>query len=135
MQLINSFSEQQIEQVHGLYQHTWWGKERTLEQTIRCVKGSQLCVGILDDNNKLIGFARVLSDFIFKAIIFDVIVCPSQRGAGLGVTLIEAIQNHKELNQVKHFELYCLPEMEAYYQQFGFSREVGGIHLMRQVNE
>lgn len=131
MKLIYDFSPQLIAQVYELYSHSWWGKERTLEQTTSCVQGSQLCIGVLDSDEQLVGFARVISDFTFKAIIFDVIVHPSQRNSGLGTKLIQAIQNHEKLKPVKHFELYCLPEMESYYQQFGFSADVGGIRLMR----
>ncbi len=40
-------------------------------------------------------------------------------------------KNHEQLKKVKHLELYCLPEMEAFYADFGFSSDVGGIKLMR----
>ncbi|ELS0754613.1 GNAT family N-acetyltransferase [Vibrio vulnificus] len=134
MKLIYEFSPEQIVQVYGLYDHAWWAKSRTLEETRSCVQGSQLCIGALDNNDQLVGFARVISDFTFKAVIFDVIVHPSQRGIGLGTTLMNAIRTHDKLKQVKHFELYCLPEMESYYEQLGFSADVGGIRLMRQEN-
>ncbi|NAW55820.1 MULTISPECIES: GNAT family N-acetyltransferase [unclassified Vibrio] len=134
MKLIYTFTEEHITDVYNLYQQAWWAKERTLEQTARCLKGSQLCIGIVGGDNNLIGFARVITDFTFKALIFDVIVCSSQRNSGLGAKLISAIQSHEDLNQVQHFELYCLPEMRAYYEKFGFSTEVGGVHLMRQAN-
>ena len=123
-----------MKQVHQLYKEVWWGKERTLEDTINCVQGSQVCIGILDNEGNLIGFTRVISDFIYKAIIFDVIVTEAYRGKGLGQRLMALVKNHKELQKVKHFELYCLPEMEAFYSSFGFSTEVGGIKLMRCTN-
>ncbi len=135
MKIITIFNQEQIAQIHGLYQQVWWAKDRTLEQTHRCVQGSQVCIGIVDSDNELVGFARVITDFIFKAVIFDVIVNPAKRSAGLGKQLIQAIQQHSDLKHVKHFELYCLPEMEAYYEKFGFSKEVGGINLMRQTND
>ncbi|RQW63706.1 GNAT family N-acetyltransferase [Vibrio viridaestus] len=135
MDTIYTFSDERIAQLHSLFRHAWWAKERTLEETILCVKGSQLCVGIIDDQNHLVGFARVLSDYLFKALIFDVIVCPTQRGSGLGKQLITAIQTHEALSSVKTFELYCLPEMDSFYAQLGFSPEVGGVHLIRKVND
>ncbi|HFQ5080285.1 TPA: GNAT family N-acetyltransferase [Vibrio vulnificus] len=134
MRIVDTFTQEQIAQVHRLYMETWWAKERTLEQTISCISASQLCLGILDNDGNVVGFARVLSDFIFKAIIFDVIVCKYQRNSGLGAKLMRSIQQHARLKDIKHFELYCLPEMETYYEQFGFSSEVGGIVLMRQTN-
>ncbi|KIE18691.1 GCN5 family acetyltransferase [Vibrio sinaloensis] len=134
MRIVDTLNQEQIAQVHRLYMQTWWAKDRTLEQTISCISGSQLCVGILDNDDNVVGFARVLTDFIFKAIIFDVIVCEEQRNSGLGAQLMRTIQQHDRLKHIRHFELYCLPEMETYYEQFGFSSEVGGIVLMRQVN-
>ncbi|HBC3449562.1 TPA: GNAT family N-acetyltransferase [Vibrio parahaemolyticus] len=134
MRIVDTLNQEQIAQVHRLYMQTWWAKERTLEQTISCINGSQLCVGILDNDDNVVGFARVLTDFIFKAIIFDVIVCEEQRNSGLGAQLMRTIQQHDRLKHIRHFELYCLPEMETYYEQFGFSSEVGGVVLMRQVN-
>jgi len=134
MKVIYKFTDEQINQVHQLYKTVWWAKDRPLEETKLCVQGSQICIGLLDDNDKLVGFTRVLSDFIYKAIIFDVIVCADQRGAGLGQKLLALVKNHEQLMQVKHFELYCLPEMEAFYQRLGFSTDVGGIKLMRCIN-
>ena len=134
MTIIYSFSDNQIKQVHQLYKEVWWGKERTIEDTINCVKGSQLCIGILDCDDKLIGFTRVITDFIYKAIIFDVIVSAEHRGNGLGQKLMSLIKGHDNLKMVKHFELYCLPDMEGFYESFGFSTDVGGIKLMRCIN-
>jgi len=134
MTIIYKFSDDHIKQVHQLYKEVWWAKERTLEDTIDCVQGSQVCIGILDSSDKLIGFTRIISDFIYKAIIFDVIVSADHRNNGLGQTLMSLVRSHDKLKKVKHFELYCLPEMEAFYSSFGFSTEVGGIKLMRCTN-
>jgi len=134
MTIIYTFSDDHIKQVHQLYQGVWWAKARSLEDTIQCIRGSAVCIGILDSDNTLIGFTRVISDFIYKAIIFDVIVVASHQGNGLGKKLMSLIKSHDKLKKVKHFELYCLPEMEAYYARFSFSTEVGGIKLMRCNN-
>ncbi|MGF1681581.1 GNAT family N-acetyltransferase [Photobacterium makurazakiensis] len=132
MKIIYDFSHEQITQVHGLYKQAWWAKDRTLEETRACVHGSQVCIGVLDETDQLVGFVRVLSDLVFKAIIFDVIVCSTHRGTGLGKELMQLVKTHDKLKKVKHFELYCLPSMEDYYNSFGFSTEVGGVRLMRR---
>jgi predicted GNAT family N-acyltransferase len=134
MPIIYIFSDNQIKQVHQLFKEVWWGKERTIEETTNCVKGSQVCIGVLDNRGKLIGFTRIISDFIYKAIIFDVIVSAEHQGNGLGEKLIDLVKSHERLKKVKHFELYCLPDMEDFYTKFGFSTEVGGIKLMRCIN-
>lgn len=131
MNTVDTLSPHHIEQLHGLYKQEWWSKHRTFEQTKKVVSGSQLCIAIVDDDNNLAGFARVLTDFVFKALIFDVIVANNSRKRGLGDKLISTIKHHPALGEVAHFELYCLPEMFAFYQRQGFSEELGHIKLMR----
>jgi ribosomal protein S18 acetylase RimI-like enzyme len=84
--------------------------------------------------HSLIGFARVLTDFTFKALIFDVIVNPDYRGLGLGDRLVSLIVSHPRLKSVASFELYCLPELIPFYERHGFGDDVGGIRLMRRTN-
>jgi len=134
MTIIDNFSDEHLKQVHQLYKEVWWAKDRSFIDTVECVRGSQVCIGVLDNDNNLVGFVRVISDFIYKAIIFDVIVSSTNRGKGLGQKLMDLVKNHDKLKKVKHFELYCLPEMEAFYTNLGFSTDVGGIKLMRNNN-
>jgi predicted GNAT family N-acyltransferase len=131
---IYDLDERQITQLHALYQHEWWTRGRSLDATRRCVEGSQVCVGLVDSAGTLLAFARVISDFIFKAVIFDVIVSSDARHGGLGKRLMELILGHDKFRQVSHIELYCLPELFPFYQQHGFSEAVGKLQLMRIVN-
>jgi len=134
IKIIYAFSDENIKQVHQLYKEVWWGKERSLKDTYECVRGSQVCIGILDQHDNLIGFTRIITDFIYKAIIFDVIVSSTYQRKGIGQSLMELVKKHDKLHKVKHFELYCLPEMEGFYSRLGFSTDVGGINLMRRIN-
>jgi predicted GNAT family N-acyltransferase len=134
MNIIYKLSEKHISQLHALYRREWWTRGRSLEETRKCVLGSQICIGLVSDDNQLVGFSRVLTDFIFKALIFDVIVSEDKRGQGLGNQLLTLIKNHEQLKSVKHFELYCVPEMFTFYEQHGFTTNVGEIKLMRLVN-
>ncbi len=135
MEVIYQLTDNQIEELCTLYQTEWWASGRTLEETRRCVAGSQICIGIIDEDRSLIGFARVLTDFTFKAFIFDVIISAEHRASGLGSRLIGLIKGHHQLRSVKTFELYCRPELEPFYEKHGFSSEVGSIRLMRQKND
>lgn len=133
MKIINEFTSEHIKQLHQLYQSEWWTKGRTLDDTIKCIQGTPICLGVIDENDKLVGFVRVITDFIYKALILDLIVKEDNRKSGLGTKLINLIENHEKLKDIKHFELYCLPELEEYYANHGFSSEVGGIKLLRKV--
>jgi hypothetical protein len=96
MNVIYQFTPHQIEELHTLYQKEWWTIGRTLEETRFCVSGSQICIGIIDESGSLKGFERVITDFIFKALIFDVIVSDDQRESGLGSQLINLVKSHQK---------------------------------------
>jgi|SRR5690554_189773 len=134
MEVIEEFSEKDVLQVHALYQREWWTRGRTVEQTRNCIAGSQICIGVVDSAGNIIGFVRVLTDFTFKAMIFDVIVEESNRGCGIGEWLINLVKSHEKLCKVTHFELYGLPELLPFYEKHGFTTEVGGIALLRCAN-
>jgi GNAT superfamily N-acetyltransferase len=132
--LVHELDEGLVVQLHSLYRGEWWSRDRMLDDTRRCVAGSQLCFALLNDADRLVAFARVLTDFVFKAFIFDVIVAADHRARGLGDAIMQNVLQHERLRHVRHFELYCLPEMIPYYRRLGFSEEVGAVRLMRRVS-
>ena len=78
-------------------------------------------------------FARVLTDGVYKALIFDVIVAGSHRDHGLGRALMDALLEHPRLKSVRHLELYCLPELIPFYRRWGFSDELGELRFLRRA--
>lgn len=133
MEVIYELSNNHIQDLHNLYKNEWWTNKRTLEETGKCIQGSQICIGLIE-NNSLIGFVRVITDYTFKALIFDLIINSEYRANNLGIKLMRLVKNHTELKEVTHFELYCLPELVDFYKQFEFSEEMGGIKLLRCNN-
>ena len=131
MKIVEKLNQKHLQQLHNLYSQEWWCKDRTLIQTQKVVENSSLIVGIIDKYDNLIAFARVLSDFTFKAFIFDVIVAKEHRGKGLSDKLISAILNHNKLKNIETIELYCLPEMKPLYAKYGF-KEVDGLCFLRR---
>ena len=133
MEVIYELSENHIQDLHVLYRNEWWTNQRSLEDTRKCVQGSQVCIGLIESNS-LIGFVRVITDFTFKALIFDLIIKSEYRSKYLGNKLMRLVRNHEKLKDVTHFELYCLPELIEFYKQYEFSEEIGGIKLLRCNN-
>ncbi len=132
MTKISTLTLEQIEDLHRLYHNQWWSRDRTFEETQAIVRHSNLVVGFTDNKSHLIAFARVLSDFTIKALIFDLIVDKPHRHKGLGKALLQTILTHPKLSRVHHFELYCLPEMGPYYESLGFKELNHGLNLMRK---
>ncbi len=132
----DQLTESQTIQLHALYQGEWWTAGRSLEDVRLMLAGSAHIYGICAaETQRLAGFARVLSDGVFKALIFDVIVDPAFRGQRIGQKLMKNVVSDPRLARVRHFELYCLPELERYYENLGFTADVGGVRLMRCTPE
>jgi predicted GNAT family N-acyltransferase len=133
-QFVENLTEQQVYELVDLYKNEFWSQQRTYQDVVKMLKASDIIVGLIDSNEQLIGFTRVLTDFFYRATIYDVIIKPSHRNQGLGVKLMDAIVNHPQLNQVEHIALYCLPEMIPFYERWGFTTDIGNIQLMYKYN-
>ncbi|HEY7283295.1 MAG TPA: GNAT family N-acetyltransferase [Actinomycetota bacterium] len=121
------------EQLHRLYLGEWWTNRRELDDVRRMLDGSDVVIGLVDeDTGALAGFARVITDFVYKALVLDVIVDPGRRGTGLGARLMDEVVGHPLLRDVLHFELYCRPELVPFYARWGFTSELGVIRFMRR---
>lgn len=75
--------EVSAEEVLRLFKSAWWTASRDLDGVSRMLSQSDVTFGLRVDGT-LEGFARVLSDEVYLALILDVIVSPSRRGEGLG---------------------------------------------------
>lgn len=116
-----------------LYKNEFWSHQRLRADVDKMLDNTHLIVGIESQNGKLIGFCRLLTDFVYRAILFDVIIHPDYRGQGLGKILIDTVVEHPNLQQVEHIDLCCLPEMMDFYKQWDFTTELGEFRLMRRV--
>jgi GNAT superfamily N-acetyltransferase len=134
--VIDTLSEAQVVELHAMYQDVWWSKGRSLEDVRAMLAHCDIVFGVVArDAPKLLGFARVISDHVYKAFVFDVIIHPEHRAAGLGTFLMESLMAHPVLSRVRHIELYCLPERVPFYERHGFSAEVGEVVLMRRTRD
>ena len=129
--LINELSNLQLEQLQSLYQHERWSANRTMVETKKLVANSSMIFGILDEQDSLVAFCRVLTDRCIFAYIYDVIVKPDCRNQGLGNMLLKAALAHPELRKLNSIELVCRKEMMEYYKKYGFSADYGKSVAMR----
>jgi GNAT superfamily N-acetyltransferase len=132
---IETFEGARQQELYELYRKEWWTAGRAFEDVMQMVAHSDITVGCCsNDENKLIGFARVLTDFTFKAMIFDVIVHDDFRGQGIGSAIIHRIIGDKSLEKVRGFELYCPDRLLPFYQKLGFAKRTSALLIHeRQV--
>ena len=125
-----------LPQLLELYAAEWWTERRTAGDVSRMLAASDLVVALVHrPSDRLVGFARVLSDDTYVALVLDVIVASSARGAGLGALLMDAIVGHPRLAAVQSIELVCQPGLMPFYRRWGFTEQVGQSRLMRRTSD
>ena len=108
--------------VQRLLKQTSWASHRDIPGIEKMLKNSFLTIGVWDDD-RLIGFARVLSDGVYRALIDDVVVDESYRGKGIGTEIMKHLLSR--LEQVEEIFLRTGKEMVPFYEGLGFTLSRG----------
>lgn len=119
MKVVESLNDDLIAQLCSMYQKTWFTPDRNIEDINIMLENSYLTLGFVEDR-ELIGFCRAISDGIYKAFLFDVIVKDEHQNKGIGSLIMDTLLNHKKLINVKHIELYCPEKVTDFYKRLGF---------------
>ncbi len=113
--------EVDLEQLQGLLRiGAFWAKERTLAGLAIAIANSKPVVTVWD-GDRLIGHARATSDGIYRATIWDVVIAPEYRGAGLGRKLVQTVLAHPNVCNVERVYLMTTHQ-QKFYEQIGFEQ-------------
>ena len=102
-----------------LFEQASWAHGRTVDETADMVRQTDLFITVWDDG-RLIGCGRVLTDYVYRASIWDVIVDAAYQGQDVGTDIIHRILNHPALQRVELFWL-CTRDKQTFYETLGFS--------------
>ena len=105
------------DELKQLFTQTTWASYRTDQDINRMLLSLKTFVTIRVDQ-KLIGFGRAITDGIYRALIDDIIVDSAYRNKGLGREIMQQLID--QLVDVEEVFLNTKPDMEAFYEQFGF---------------
>jgi len=134
--VIEQLNDQQIEDVYRLMTQQWWGGHRTREQVQTMMAHSSLTIGLAEHHTgRIVGFARTLTDFVFRATIYDVMVDTKYQQRGLGRRLLDTLCYHPRLRDVSLIYLACEPDLFSFYQQWGFEVYDERAHWMIRVQQ
>ncbi len=108
-----------IEAVHAfLATSSYWAQGRALETVRRSIENS-LPFGLYLDE-RLIGFARVVTDYATFAWLADVFVLEGFRGEGLGKFLVETVMGHPDFHTLRRW-LLATRDAHGLYARHGFA--------------
>ena len=117
--IVDGADQMRIEDIVRLLRMTYWANRRPVETIEKSIRHSS-CYGVyVEGEEKLVGFARVISDYATTYYLCDVIVDPEYRGRGLGTALVSHIESRPEYAGLRGFLI--TRDAHALYQKFGYA--------------
>lgn len=106
-----------VKDVERLLRTTYWAENRPLE-TIKKSMDNSACFGVVTEDGKLVGFARVISDYATSYYLCDVVVDEKCRGLGLGKALVSHIASSPDFSGLRG--ILITRDAHGLYTKFGF---------------
>ncbi|WP_447978784.1 GNAT family N-acetyltransferase [Candidatus Nitrospira bockiana] len=101
-----------------LYAQAPWAQSRTIQGARDMLQHTDIVITAWD-GQKLVGFGRVLTDYVYRASIWDVIVDKEYQGQDIGTHIMQRILAHPDLQRVELF--WLCTRSPAFYEKLGFS--------------
>lgn len=96
----------------------FWAQERSIEDLHLAIAHSSPVVSVWD-GQKMIGFARATSDWVYRATIWDVVIHPDYQKQGIGRKLVQTVLSHPAVNRVERVYLMTTHQ-QSFYERIGF---------------
>ena len=129
--IIDGTEKLDLSEVMSLLKQTYWADRRTPEQVRKSMENSR-CYGVyLDDERKLVGFARVISDFSTTYYLCDVIIDAAYQQKGLGKALVSHIEDLPEYQGLRG--ILITRDAHALYEKFGY-QTLNGRAMVKGLN-
>jgi GNAT superfamily N-acetyltransferase len=108
------------EQYFALFETTGWNAEYrlTVFDLAKALKESAFMISAYDED-RLIGFGRVVSDSI-HALIYDLIVAPDYQRQGIGGEILEQLVKRCQEVHIRDIQLFCAQGKRDFYERHGF---------------
>ena len=97
---------------HDFLTRAYWSHKIPLATVQRAITNS-LCVAVIHDGAQ-VGFARVVTDLATFAYLADVYVLEEHRGQGLAGQMVQALQDHPDLQGLRRWLLATLDAHPLY---------------------
>jgi len=134
---IRELSPDDAPELTALYEEYEWWADREVEDVREALAGTEVAVGVESEaetapkasgdepraeDGDLVAAARVLTDYRYYATVYDVVVAADRRGEGLGGTVMAAVTDHPDLQDLPGLSLLCRDGLVEFYESVGFER-------------
>lgn len=138
MEIIYKETLPEKEEYFELFETTGWNEEYQFnkEQLYEATNRSWYLISAYD-NDRLIGFGRIISDGIFHALIIDLIVLPNYQSKGIGSNILKKLVDRCKANKIRDIQLFCAKGQTGFYEKHGFVKRpdnAPGMQMAEGVN-
>ncbi len=123
----------------SLFNTTGWNQEyQASPDDLERVNRNSWLVVCAYDENKLVGFGRVVTDFVLHAMIFDMIILPDYQGRGIGTLILTRLVNRCLEQGIRDIQLFCAKGKRAFYEKNGFearAEDAPGMQFKKKRDE
>lgn len=114
----HDFALVRVDDLKRIYESVGWTPRD--ERTIVSVFTASTHASFAVDGDRTVACGRALSDGVFNAAIYDVVVHSHYQGTGVGQLIVESLLN--KLGGVSCIHLIANTGTEGFYQQLGFKK-------------
>ncbi|MED3654599.1 GNAT family N-acetyltransferase [Heyndrickxia sporothermodurans] len=114
----SDFSKVNLEEMKEIYTSVGWTKHS--EEIIKQVFEASNVLAFVTVNGRVIGFGRGMSDGVFNAAIYDVIVHPDFQKQGIAKQIMEYLLD--KLSNVSCVHLISTTGNEGFYKRLGLKK-------------
>ncbi|WP_228042489.1 MULTISPECIES: hypothetical protein [unclassified Tychonema] len=75
--IVETLTENQVSDLMDLYKNEFWCDKRRREDVVKMLAATDVIIGLVDEGDgvpprklRLIGITRVLTDFVYRAMVF-----------------------------------------------------------------
>ena len=116
--ILDCRDKMELSDVIRLLRSTYWADKRSDEQIEKSMQNSS-CYGIyLEDEEKMAGFARVISDYATTYYLCDVVIDTEYQNNGLGTALVEYIESLPVYEGMRG--ILITRDAHSLYRKFGY---------------
>ena len=129
--IVDDLSQMNLDDIIRLLKATYWADKRSDEQIEKSARNSS-CYGIfVEGEDKLAGFARVISDYATTYYLCDVVVDEEYRNKGLGTALVSYIESLPVYAGLRG--ILVTRDAHSLYRKFGYE-VVDGRVMIKGLN-
>ena len=129
--IVDELDQMNLSDIIRLLKSTYWADKRSEEQIEKSARNSS-CYGIyLEGEDKLAGFARVISDYATTYYLCDVVIDKDYQHKGLGTALVSYIESLPVYEGLRG--ILITRDAHSLYRKFGYE-VVDGRVMIKGLN-